>query len=71
MVQMMALFETWKWTASVSTRKTSTKKSKASRVQPKKLAITVCHCSAEERVGVEEERRAGSIGELILAIPMR
>ena len=29
--------------ASVSTRKTSTKKSKASSVQPRKLALTACH----------------------------
>src|ERR1700690_249496 len=42
-VQTIALLVTWKWTASVSTRNTSTKKSNASRVQPRKLAVTACH----------------------------
>ena len=57
MVQMMALLATWKWTASVSTRKTTTKKSKASRVQPKKLAATACR--APEREGVDGEAGVG------------
>src|SRR5258708_8773011 len=48
MVQTMTLLATWKWTASVSTRKTTTKKSKASRVQPKKLAATACQASERE-----------------------
>src|SRR4029077_11104697 len=48
MVHTIALFVTWNWAASVSTRKTSTKKSNASRVQPKKLAVTACHCSDRE-----------------------
>src|SRR5450759_4312575 len=48
MVHTMALFATWKWSASVSTRKTTTKKSKASRVQPKKLAATACLASERE-----------------------
>src|ERR1700730_4994862 len=48
MVHTMALLATWKWTASVSTRKTTTKKSKASSVQPKKLAATACQASERE-----------------------
>src|SRR6266851_3860004 len=43
MVHTMAFLVTWKWAASVSTRKTTTKKSNASRVQPRKLAVTACH----------------------------
>src|SRR5229473_6628624 len=45
MVHTMAFLVTWKWAASVSTRKTTTKKSNASRVQPRKLAVTACHWS--------------------------
>src|ERR1700674_5059229 len=60
MVQTIALLATWKWTASVSTRKTTTKKSKASRVQPKKLAATACQAPGREvgegEAGVEFER---------------
>jgi hypothetical protein len=37
----------------VSTRKTTTKKSKASRVQPKKLAATACHASDREGGNVD------------------
>src|SRR4029077_7563689 len=48
MVHTMAVFATWKWSARVSTRKTTTKKSNASRVQPKKLAATACHASDRE-----------------------
>src|SRR5450755_2561061 len=48
MVHTMAVFVTWKCSASVSTRKTTTKKSKASRVQPRKLAATACHASERE-----------------------
>jgi hypothetical protein len=44
----------------VSTRKTTTKKSKASRVQPKKLAATACHAPEPEGdkgdAGVEFDR---------------
>jgi hypothetical protein len=44
----------------VSTRKTTTKKSKASRVQPKKLAATACRAPEREDVdgeaGVEFEK---------------
>src|SRR5450432_3010787 len=59
MVHTMAVFVTWKCNASVSTRKTTTKKSKASRVQPRKLAVTACHASdregGTEDAGVELE----------------
>src|ERR1700732_1286016 len=53
MVHTMAVFATWKWSARVSTRKTTTKKSKASRVQPKKLAATACHASDREGGNVD------------------
>jgi hypothetical protein len=60
MVHTMALLATWKWTASVSTRKTTTKKSKASRVQPRKLAATACQSPGREGddggAGLELER---------------
>ena len=67
-VQMIAPFETWKWTARVSTRKTSTKKSNASSVHPKKLAITACHCSTADRVG---ERRVDFFGEVISGVSLQ
>src|SRR5258707_4964090 len=61
MVHTMTLLATWKWTASVSTRKTTTKKSKASRVQPKKLAATACHASDREGGNVDAEVEVESL----------
>src|SRR5512140_1269831 len=40
---MIFAVETWKCSAKTSTRNTSTKKSKASSVQPRKPALTACH----------------------------
>src|SRR5579883_262647 len=45
MVRMILPVETCNAAARVSTRNTSTKKSKASSVQPRKLAVTACHWS--------------------------
>src|ERR1700745_4171342 len=42
MVRMIFDVGTWNAPANVSTRKTTTKKSNASRVQPRKLAATAC-----------------------------
>src|ERR1041385_8926797 len=66
MVHTMALLVTWNWAARVSTRNTSTKKSKASRVQPRKLAVTACHCPglAGDGKASEDVFEGGSIPSL-------
>src|SRR5580692_5154348 len=56
-VAMMAFLGTLNWWASVSYRKTMTKKSKASRVQPRKPARTAC--CAPDLVGVVGITRGG------------
>src|ERR1700730_18709018 len=48
MVHTIALFVTLKCTARVSTKKTRTKKSNATKVQPKKLGVTVCYWSERD-----------------------
>src|SRR5580704_1151444 len=54
-VAMMAFLGTLNWWASVSYRKTMTKKSKASRVQPRKPARTAC--CAPDLVGAVDIKR--------------
>jgi len=53
----------------VSTRKTTTKKSKASRVHPKKLAVTACHWSERDCGGEAEFKSARLVSHLKDALP--
>src|SRR5207244_3952753 len=48
-VKMIVEGATRNCAASVSTRNTSTKKSKASSVHPRKLAVTACHWSERDK----------------------
>src|SRR5712692_10460521 len=50
-VRTMSFLSTWNCAASGSNRKTTTKKSKASSVQPRKLAVTAWNWSRRERIG--------------------
>src|SRR5581483_1751668 len=55
-VHTIAALVTWNCAARMSTRKTTTKKSEASSVQPRKPAVTACHCcflvGGEEGTGI-------------------